>query len=81
MVKRVKYDPKLPTIPGGERQGSSLSQKQLDTIIRKAAAPCAIQEMIGDDHATQPYLLSDGRMLRIWKATGECHIGCTTNKK
>lgn len=94
-MKRVKYDKNLPVIPAGNRQVTKhpeettgkptpvapLSQEELDVIINAVAGPAAVEKMIREDAIAQDYLLSDGRMLRIWKKTGECHVGCTTNKK
>ena len=76
-MKRVPFDPSIPTVKGGERQVQHLAQSALDEIIRKAAEPAAIEELVRDLPTKQIYSLSDGRLLTVWKTTGEVQIGCT----
>lgn len=65
-MKKVKYDPKLLTLPGGERQGlPKLTQKQLDAAIRKAKGKHAVVAMIADTKGWQDYVLDDGTVLQI----------------
>lgn len=54
-----------------------LTQAELDAKIRSAAAPHAVEEKVGETAKTQTYVLSNGAILRIWKADGHCQIGCT----
>ena len=81
-MKRVRFDPKLPTISGGARQmkGKKLSQETLDGLIRAAAKPHAIEAMLMESDEHQTYQLSNGTLLRIWKRTGEVQTGDTTNR-
>lgn len=81
-MKRVKYDPNLPTILGGERmvKGTKLSQEALGGLIRTAAKPYAIEAMVMESDEHQTYQLSNGTLLRIWKRTGEVQTGDTTNR-
>ena len=61
-------------------KGKKLSQETLDGLIRAATKPHAIEEMVMESSEHQTYRLDDGRLLRIWKATGKVQIGDTTNK-
>lgn len=71
-MKKVPYDPKLPTIPAGQRQvAKPLSQKQLDAIIRKVKGDHAIEELVHDGQYSQVYMLDDGRHLYINKYSGK----------
>lgn len=89
MVKIVKFDPKLSTLKGGNmrvnrvesttdhinRQGSGpLSQDHLDDIIRREAAPAAVETLACDTLTNQEYRLSNGRFLIISKRTGKGRI-------
>jgi len=59
----------------------SLTQTELDEYIRKALpADCAVEELVNETKSTQMYQLSDGRFLKVWKATGKVQIGDTTNR-
>lgn len=71
-MKKVKYDPNLTTIPGGERQHGlpKLTQKQLDKAIRKAKGRHAVEAMIADKPGWQDYVLDNGTVLRVFKYTG-----------
>jgi hypothetical protein len=82
-LKRVKYDPSLPTLNGGgrltpggkHREGSSACtgiptiQAQIDQLIRAAAGNHAVEEMVAETKLTQTYQLDDGSLLRINKRT------------
>lgn len=72
-MKRVKYDPKLPTLPSGARQ-VPLTQKQLDALIRKAKGDHAVEELLQDTAARQDYVLDNGSVLRINKFTGVVEV-------
>ena len=70
-MKKVKYNPKLLTISGGERQGlPKLTQAKLDKAVRNAKGKHAVQEMIADTKGWQDYVLDDGTVLRVFKYTG-----------
>ena len=85
-MKRVKYDPKLVTLPAGgrhvknqgctgvptaEQQGlRKLTQRQLDTAIRKAKGKHAVEELVEDTPGWQIFLLDDGSRLQVFKFTG-----------
>ena len=67
----VKFDPKLSTLEGSSMH---LTQTQLDDIIRREAAPNAIEsiEVNALDH--QEYRLSNGQFLIISKRSGKGRI-------
>lgn len=53
---------------------ANLSQKRLDTIIRKNKGPRAVEEMVYENEGCQCYLLDDGAMLTIDKRFGNGFI-------
>lgn len=72
-MKRVRFDPALPTVDGAGRMSEGLpklTQKQLDAAIRKAKGRHAVEQMISDTPGWQDYLLDDRRVLRVYKYTG-----------
>jgi hypothetical protein len=92
-MKRVPYDPSLPTLRGGgrlttpggkHRVGSSACtgiptiQDQIDNLIRAAARPHAVEAMVRETAITQTYQLDDGSLLRINKRTMQIKRGGTT---
>ena len=50
--------------------GCMKTQAQLDSILRAARGPHAIEEMIRETKTTQVYVLSNGKKLTIDKRTG-----------
>lgn len=76
-VPIVKFDPNIPTLAGDTTQhvnaqcSGSLSQDHLDDILRKKAAPHAIEDMIKETNTAQWYRLSNGTLLKIIKGTGQ----------
>jgi hypothetical protein len=75
-MRRVKFDPKLPTVSGGQRQ-VKLTQAELDSKVRAAAVPAAVESLVRETATYWQYQLSDGRLLKIIKSTGECLVGDT----
>ncbi|MFZ1972383.1 MAG: hypothetical protein WAU89_06025 [Candidatus Acidiferrales bacterium] len=70
-MKKVKYDPTLPTLNGAGCMTGGLPtiQSQIDDLIRATAKPHAVEGMVRETAATQTYQLSDGSLLRISKRT------------
>ncbi len=81
-MRRVKYDFKLATVPGGERQVKAMpTQAQLDTKMRKVAKAhgAVVEALVRVTRTYSMYELSDGRLLKVWN-TGEVQVGCTSNR-
>ena len=75
MVKIVKFDPKLSTLDAaGLTTSAQLTQTQLDDIIRREAAPNAVETMVLDTLTHQEYKLSNGQFLIISKRSGKGRI-------
>ena len=67
----VKFDPKLSTLEGSSMH---LTQTQLDDIIRKNAAPHAVDSLVSETQSNQEYRLSNGTILIISKRSGKGRI-------
>lgn len=67
-MKKVKWDPKLPTLNGFGRMtvpNTITIQAQIDQLIKDAAGTHAVVEMVAETKITQTYQLDDGSRLKI----------------
>ena len=86
-MKRVKWDPALPTLNGSGKMTDGvlpLWKEQLDDLVRAAAKPHAVDEIVNETSTTITYGLSDGQtLLKVWKKTGriaQAKLGGCTRK-
>ncbi|MGA8409980.1 MAG: hypothetical protein WB680_22605 [Candidatus Acidiferrales bacterium] len=66
-MKKIKYDPKLPTLGGDGCLDGGLPtfQQQADEALRAAAKPHAIEALVRKTKFKQTYRIDDGSLLQI----------------